>query len=274
MYKPIQQSDLYLILHRTREIADRPYFLFVAFILSCLSEVAEPDDEDDEPWDIEKIWGTAIPSKIFFSVYNNAYTQFIEALDNGNQIDIWGKSYSIRHSKNCNKDLLHQIFMFKGMCDGREEVLIERYAILDVTVKQFSFDELRSNKDYLKRVCYLAEDDDDNGWDKLTDMEVVMYLWACFFKDTENGSDIADDGIDRYVNFRAKYKEFLYTTRKEEQECWNTKAQEKEFANSIYLFNADSVQRWNVKHKQKSVISEVDKEEAQQYWEQTFFLPF
>lgn len=270
-YRTYSQTEIYQILHQTREIADKPYMLYVAFVLSCLSEVLESEDEDNEmPWSVDNIWGAALPYEVFTAIYTSAFTQFLDALQNGYPLDVWGKSISIRKAKSCNIDLLHNIFHFKGMYEsGTEEVVIEQSRIYNVSNVLCSKEEQKDNWNYLRQVIYLAEDDD--GWYKLTDMEVTMYLWAVFYK-TQLKNTKAPNDPSAYSNFRAKYSEDLVTTYKEEHDCWIDGCKETNIPNTYFLFNASNVRDWNIKHHQESYVDAVSIDAATDYWYDKFFV--
>lgn len=270
-YKPYSQADLYQIIHDTRSIADRPYMLYAAYMLSELKDAVEPD-EAENGWSVDDIWGCTLPKKTFETIAQDVYEQFVFCLDNDERIDIWGKPYSIRNGRKCDRSRLKDTIDFE-LEDG--QYTISRYGVIDVGNEVFSKDELLDNKLFLKRVVMLAEDDEHDGWDKLTDMEVAVYLWALFVRKTQQFQEHTDN-LDRtlYARFRSKYKSDLYTTKEDEIACWNTKSAAEEKPGTIYLFCANKVRKWNMKHNQRSYVGDVDEKAADDYWYRNFFCPF
>lgn len=257
-YKPYSEYELHLLFTEPREISDRPYLLHAAYLLSCLFEAFEPEDDEELPF--EKCWGWKIPKTVLESIVKNANEQFIFASKNGTQIDVWGQSFSIRKVNAYDPKRLHMIFDFEQSGDN--------YITAPQGIKNLAGDyqskahkivkaEYEDNKEYLRKVIMTAEDDADNGWDKLTDMEVTMYLWALFYRKYENENDL---------EFRTKFKNDLYTSEKDDQQCWNDVAKLYMKPHGLYTFSANKVRAWNKQHGQQSIIDNVDSAKADDYW--------
>lgn len=261
-YEPYSDYDIHLFFSEPREISDRPYMLHAAFLLSCLFESYTPDEdeEEDEQPRLEDTWGWKIPKTVLHSIVKNANEQFIEASDNGTQIDVWNRAFSIRKVNAYDKTRLGDIFDFPS--DGDDYVVVKTGVMnlagaFTSNAREEVANELQDNRSYLRKVIMVAEDDAHNGWDKLTDMEVTMYLWAIFYRKHENDNDL---------RFRNLYKQDLYTTEADDRQCWNAVAQLGSKPHGLYTFSACKVREWNEQHKQASIIDSVDKEKADDYW--------
>lgn len=257
-YEPYSDYDIHLFFSEVREISDRPYMLHAAFLLNCLFEAYEPDEEDDV--DLEHTWGWKIPQSVLKSIVKNANEQFIYASDHGTQIDIWDKGYSIRKVNAYDKTRLDKIFNFPT--DGNDYIVCKEGVInlvepstLDAHAKVKA--EFFDNKAYLRKVVMTAEDDAHNGWDKLTDIEVTLYLWAIFYRKHEEENEL---------RFREMFKKDLYTTSNDDAQCWNDLAQLRQRPCGLYTFSASKIREWNKQHQQASIIDNVDEEKANNYW--------
>lgn len=252
-YARYTDYDLHLLFSEVRSISDNPYMLHAAFLLSCLFEAYTPDEDNDLETSMEHTWGWKIPGNILNSIVKNANEQFIYASENGLQIDIWDKGYSIRKAKSYDKDKLNDIFDFQH--DG-DDYIVSKNGVMNLSENmgcstyEDAKNDFQDNKTYLRKVIMVAEDDLHDGWDKLTDMETTLYLWATFFHKNKNSN---------YGNFRKALSKELYTTEQEDQACL---AKE----HGLYIFSAKKIRAWNMRHKQKSVIDETDKDKADNYW--------
>lgn len=259
-YEPYNDYDIHLFFSEVREISDRPYMLHAAFLLSCLFEAYTPDDEEEDNPDLEHTWGWKIPKDILESIVKNANEQFIEASAQGVTIDIWGKRYSIRKANAYDKSRLNMIFQFPT--DG-ENYVVSKNGIMNLA-GSFSADahtevknEFADNKSYLRKVVMTAEDDAHGGWDKLTDIETTMYLWAVFYRKQE---------MENETLFREKFSKDLYTTPEDDRQCWNAVAILNNKPNGLYTFSAAKIREWNKQHRQRSIIDTIDTTKADDYW--------
>lgn len=258
-YEPYSDYDIHLFFSEVREISDRPYMLHAAFLLNCLFEAYTPDDEEEDV-NLEHTWGWKIPQNVLKSIIKNANEQFIYASDHGTQIDIWDKGYSIRKVNAYDKTRLDKIFNFPT--DGDDYIVCKEGIMnlvepsnLDVHDKVKS--ELTDNRTYLRKVIMTAEDDTHNGWDKLTDMEVTLYLWAIFYRKYEDENDL---------RFRQTFQKDIYTTSNDDRQCWNDLAQLRQKPCGLYTFSASKIREWNTQHQQQSIIDNVDNKKADDYW--------
>lgn len=258
-YEPYSDYDLHLLFSEVREVSDRPYMLHAAFLLSCLFEAYTPDEDEEAP-DLEHTWGWKIPKTVLDGIIKNANEQFVYASDHGTQIDIWDRGFSIRKVNAYDKRRLGGIFDFPP--DG-DDYIVCKEGVLNL-VERSGLDahkevrgEFADSKLYLRKVIMVAEDDAHNGWDKLTDMEITLYLWALFYRKYEE---------ENAVRFRELFRKDLYTTASDDEQCWNAVAQLRQKPNGLYTFSANKVRKWNEQHQQKSIIDSTDEDKANDYW--------
>lgn len=259
-YEPYSDYDIHLFFSEPREVSDRPYMLHAAFMLSCLFEAYTPDDDEDEQPKLEETWGWKIPKSVLNSIVKNANEQFIYASDHGTQIDVWDKSFSIRKVNAYDKTRLGEIFDFPT--DG-DDCVVTKTGVLNLAgnfkseANENVKNEFADNKSYLRKVIMVAEDDDNDGWDKLTDMEVTMYLWALYYRKHES---------DNEIEFRGLFKKDLYTSLSDDKSCWNAVAVLGSKPHGLYTFSACKVREWNKAHNQPSIIDSIDAQKAEDYW--------
>lgn len=257
------ESDLNLLLHEPWEISDRPYMLHAAYALSCLFEVTEPvDDDEDKPFTRDDIWGCTVPKKILERLVADIAESFNDAARNGKRIDVWGKSYSIRKCNAYDPKRIHLIFDFQ-LKDGeyiisKDGIMNLHGPVIDMLKKyELTLDEARANKLYLRQIIRLAEDDRGGGWNKLTDMEIILYCWALFYSKHQS---------DNILEFQNIYKDYMYVGMDEIRSCLTDKALFMERPQGLYTFSERKVKEWNIGARQKSYASEISKEEADDYW--------
>ena len=255
-YGSYDDLELYQLMNEPWEVTDRPYLLHAAYALSCLSEALEDDDEEDEK---KEIWGKTIPERILKSVVKNAAQNFNDAADNGTRIDVCGRAFSVRKVNAYDRKRLEDIFDFP-LQDGEYTVTKEGVKKL-ADGEHFSFqknkENFNANKTFLRKVIMLAEDDKNDGWDKLTDMEVAVYCWAKYYHKYQNDNDLM---------FAEKYKNYLYVSMKEIFACLNEYSAKTNRLHGMYCFDYEKVMDWNEKNGQDSFIDEITDQEAEDYW--------
>lgn len=259
-YEPYSKYDIHLLFAEPRSISDQPYMLHAAFMLSCLFEAYTPDEDEEELPKLEDTWGWTIPKSILEKIVKNANEQFIYAMENSTQIDIWDRGFSIRKAKTCDKSRLNDIFDFPTEDDNyvvTQSGIMNLAGYSEESANAQNREEFSYNKSYLRKVVMVAEDDEHDGWDKLTDMEVTMYLWALYYRKYKTNDN---------EGFRKHFKLDLCTTPEDDQACWNAVAAIKSKPHGLYTFSARKVREWNQQHGQKSIIDSVDEKQAEDYW--------
>ncbi len=261
-YPSYSETDLYLFTERTRDISRNPYQLFAAYIISALTDLIHDDPDDDQnPF----IWGKTVPVDVFDRFYQSAVNDFIEAKENGLTVDVKGKPYTIRNSTKIDNGKLFEAFQFPAY-EG--EYSICKMGVKNVEENPTTFDEqrkaLKDDNIYLKKIIFLAYDDDNDGWDKLTDMEVAAYVWAFHMaKALRNNQPINDKYI---ANWYLECKKYVDMPLKEIRSTWNDRVKVAEIADSICVFSADKIREWNKANNQSSIVDDVGDEDAENYW--------
>lgn len=261
-YPSYSDTDIYLFTERTREISRNPYQLFAAYIIMALTDLIHNDPDDDQnPF----IWGKSMPTEVFDRFYQSAIKDFMEAKENGLPIDINGKPYTIRNSAKIDEQRLLDAFQFP-VYDG--EYSICKQGVKNVEENPVTFtDQRKALKDdslYLRKIIYLAYDDDNDGWDKLTDIEVATYVWAFHMaKALRTNQPINDRYI---VNWWQECRKYVDMPLKEIRSTWNDRVKVAEIADSICVFSADKIREWNKANNQESIVDDVSDETAENYW--------
>lgn len=259
-YKKFTDTELYELMNEPWEVADRPYLLHAAYALSCLYETLVPDNDDE----IENfsIWGQKIPEKVLKSIVKNVAENFIGAARNGGRIDINGKGYSIRKVNAFNPAILTEIFDFP--LENGEYTIVKEGVRSLATVECMSYqddkEQFTKNRWFLRAVILIAEDDKNNGWDKLTDMEIAVYCWAQFYHKYGNNNE---------TQFISEYKDYLYVGKRDMIGCWTDYAEKAERPNGLYTFDYLKVMQWNKGSNQKSIVDRISEQEAEDYWYDT-----
>lgn len=260
-YQPYQQSDLDILLHEPWEVSDNPYMLHAAYALNSLYDLCFGDDDEEEK-SPDDIWESKIPQNLMKHLAEDIAADFIDAATNRKPIKIWGKTYSIRKVNAYDKKRLPLIFDFL-LQNG--EYIITKEGFLNLagpthdSLKKYetTCEQAQANREYLRQIIKLAEDDENNGWDKLTDMEIAVYCWALFYNKYQTAN---------WVQFCSEYKDYLYVSEKEIKGCFTEKATLRQSPVGMYTFSRDKVIEWNNVNHQKSVASSIPIQEAEDYW--------
>lgn len=252
MSQPYTDFELYQIIRDTREICDKSYMLFAAFAISSLQELVADDDG-------QEIWGAKVPQKILDKFVLNIAEDFDSAAKNRLPVVIFGKSFSIRRPNTfCAKNLL-KIFSFP-LENGYYTIVkdgIMNLGSSELPKTKEAKAELRESRDYFRKIVKVAEDDENDGWDKLTDMEAGYYCWGLFFCKTLR---------DSFTEFYQQYKDYIGLSETELKKGLNEKAKIMGTTQGLYSFSAKAIRNWNEANGQVSIVDEVSSEEASDYW--------
>lgn len=261
-YEPYSASDIDVLLHEPWEVRDQPYRLHASFALNSLCEVCTPETDDDQEFTPDDMWGCKVPKSIIDRLTEEIAADFNDAAEHYKPVRIWGKPYSIRKINSYDHKRLNLIFNFP--VEGNDYI-ITKEGILDLSgvvpdiLKKYEVtrEQAAVNRTYLRQIIKLAEDDANNGWDKLTDMEIVVYCWAMFYNKHQ---------CNNFVVFKEEYKDYIYVKESDIVSCFNEKAISCQRPVGMYTFSFEEVQNWNTANHQKSFVSEITKEEADNYW--------
>lgn len=245
------------------EISDQPFMLHAAFALSTLYDICVPDEEEE--FSPDDLWGCSVPKNILDRLVLDLETDFNDAATKYKPVKIWGKTYSIRKVNSYDRTRLHLIFNFP-LVDG--EYVITKEGVLDLrggnpsglSAFEVSKEQSQANRTYLRQIIMLAENEKENGWDLLTDMEVIIYCWALFYNKHQ---------FDNFLQFKNEYKDYLYADDSEILWCLNEKSSLRKQPVGMYAFSKDKVQQWNEANGQPSEAIKIPVQEADDYWYNT-----
>lgn len=260
-YQPYNTQDLYILMHEPWEIADQPYKLHAAFALSCLIDLLEPEDEEEE-FKPEDIWGKELPKQMVDRLAKDIAEDFNDAASTRVPITINGRKFTIRKVNAYDKTRLTNIFRFESvgdLCIIRPEGIQNLLGEVNPELETYEVTrhESKKNRTYLRQIIKLAEDDDSNGWDKLTDMEIVYYCWGLFYRKFES---------DNFKHFLSEYKDHIYVSPEEIIKCFNSKSELRGRPVGLCPFSYDKIQKWNDWNGQISEAINISCEEADDYW--------
>lgn len=268
-YMTFSEADLYLMMQRTGEINRDPYKLFVAFILSNISDCIEEEEENKiSPFLRMPIWGQRVPEDIYNIMYKNCLEDFKEAIANKTTIDIYGKPYMVRKADGIDMEKLADSFQFP-VFDGYVSICKNGVKNVNVEVGKFNAvkQRLKDDLDYIRKIIYFAEANDD-GWDSLTDMEVVAYLWALYIsKAIRKNIKINDKWMVDW--YKKRVCEYVSVPLREIQSAWSDRIKIVEHADTVCVFSSVKIRDWNRRKHQKSCVDGVSSEDAENYWYET-----
>ena len=259
-YLPYDVSDIDTLLNEPWEISDQPFMLHAAYALNCLYDIVAP--EDDEEFAPDDIWGNKIEKKILDRLVLDIQDDFNDAATNRKPVRIWDRSYTIRKVNAYDHSRLHLIFNFpieNGEYIITKEGVLNLAGVTDPLLKPYevSKEQAQINRTYLRQIIMLAEDDENNGWDQLTDMEIIVYCWALFYNKYQ---------FDNFIQFKKEYKDYLYVTEREIFDCLNEKSTLRQKPVGMYAFSYEKIQEWNKNHEQISAADKIPASKAEDYW--------
>ncbi len=264
-YQPFSPSDIEILMREPWEVSDQPYMLHAAFALSTLYDICIPDNEDEEEFALDDIWECTVPKNILDRLVKDLETDFNDAATKYKPVKIWGKTYSIRRINSYDRSRLHMIFNFP-LENG--EYVITKEGVMDLrgiipselSAYEISKEQAQANRTYLRQIIMLAENDAENGWDQLTDMEIIIYCWALFYNKHQ---------FDNFLQFKNEYKDYLYVTDTDILKCLNEKSTLRKQPIGMYAFSKDKVTKWNEANDQPSKAIQIPVSEAEDYWYET-----
>lgn len=264
-YPTLSDYDLRILKERTRDISASPYRLFLAFVLSSISDALEPDDIEEDIR--QSVWGRTIPVDIFDRMFNSCLDDFVEAIQNHITIEVFGKPYSIRNAKSVSIEKLAESVQFPVYND---EYSICKMGFKNVESEQLSDfasqrRELKDDLAYIRKIIYLANDDYNDGWNKLTDIELAAYLWVYYTARAVAKQRRINDKymVEWYQKRLLKYANLPMATIRS---MWSSRVKIVEQADSITTFSAEKMRKWNEENRQSSEIDNISNEEADNYW--------
>lgn len=265
-YPPYELQELRTIIHEPWEVADQPYRLHASYAIQALFETLynEEDEEEETPDRYDNYWGNTIPKNTIDRLVRDIAEDFNDAAANYKPIRIKSRRYTIRKVNAYDRNRLTQIFNFPSVGD---DYLIVPEGVMNLenslgTVIDnhvINQEQSKKNRNYLRQIIKLAEDDESAGWDRLTDIEILIYCWAAYYNKHQT---------DNLKEFKNLYKDYIYVSDFDIKACLNEKSALREKPCGMYAFSYDRVKEW---HKARGIVSEAEKipiKEAEDYWYQ------
>lgn len=245
------ETDIEILLNNPGEVSDRPYLLFTSYALNAVRNLVITDDDDED----QEMWGETVDKDVF----DKFLSELVEDFMSSSAVTIQSHRYTIRRASSIERERLSHVFSFR-VRNGC--YVIEKDGIVNINEgddRSYSDAkaEMLANKEYLRKVIMVAEDDEHDGWSKLTDMEVAMYCWALYWNKNK---------INDIEGFQKKYRSWHSLTDGELRKGWSEQFKERGIPGGMYTFSAEKVRKWNELHDQESVIDRVDKNAADDYW--------
>ena len=270
-FKPYDKSLLKEMLSDPRCIRNNPYLIFIAYFWDKLKdylyqyEFAEEEPEDTPEYDDYTIDGKSIGINIFETILGACMEDIVSAQKNRLTVRINDKPFRVNKFPEIDTAALPKFFNFEEHDDmvtislDKVNTYIPTGDDYEMTVGQ----QTKNSRSYFHKIVYLVENDDE-GWDKLTDIEAVAYTWAVKMAKYESKDAVAC--MPEILKF-VKYvdREICDMDIESLPDCW---IHDFNLAKVIIdaQFSATLMEKWNKKHKQKSYIDEIDDEKAKEFW--------
>ena len=241
------EREINYIINRTRAISSNPNQLYAAYAISCLSEYLVEDGAIDD------MWGMEIDIDNLCKLLEDTYLDFTSAMSNNIPITIFGNQYTIRNKNQFASQSAGSIFDF-DISNGMALISKGKIRNIELVVEKESTADIRL---FFRKIVCLAEDDVNDGWNKLTDMEIVFYCWGMFYY-----SDLKCD----FCSFMSKYSDYIYVNEDEIKKVWSDNCIKSGRLNGIFAFSKRKIEQFNKEHSQKSFVDTISKEQAESYW--------
>lgn len=260
-YKPLSLADLNEIINKPSEVTTNPYKLFTAFAIDGLFDMCVLDEEEEQD-SYKNYWGWCVPKGLLDNLIMDLADEFNDCAAKHKPLFINKKPYTIRKANQYDSKRLCHVFAFP-LKDGEYQILPE--CIMDLSDENGSetsdFDhereEAQRNRNYLRQVIYLAEDDDNDGWAALTDMEMIMYSWALFYSKYQSNN---------FRQFLSEYHSYINVDEDDIKCCLNDRSIKRGEPIGIYAFSAKKVEAWHKRNGFTSQAIKVSPQTAEDYW--------
>lgn len=270
-FKRYDKPLLKEMLRDPRGVRNDPYLIFVAYFWDKLKdylyqyEFAEEEPEDALEYDDYTINGKDIGINVFGTILDACMEDIISAQQNRLTVRINDKPYRVNKFPEIDQAALPRFFDF-DVHDDLVTISLDKvntYIPTDGDYEMSIDQQTRSSRSYFHKIVYLVENDDE-GWDKLTDIEAVAYTWAVKMAKYEGKEAVACMPeilkFVKYVN-----KELCDMDIENLPDCWVHDFNMAKLTIDAQ-FSATLMKKWNKKHKQKSYIDEIDDEKAKEFW--------
>ncbi len=269
---PISGWKLDELLRNPESARKDPYLLFIARVWYEMKDMLYDDAaEYTEPENLQQfddfdITGMEINRLTFETIVRSCAEDIVSAQENGLVVRVYDKPYRLSKKIIADYDILvNDIFKFPSCSYNDDSLIISPKCIMvpaDDSEGKLE-DEIRKSRQFMHKIVWLVENDRD-GWDKLTDMEAVVYVWAVKMARLE-GAEIKNS-IRQFLKTIYIIKRDIGDMSMEDVTgCWNTDPKNSEI-HVQFQFSVSAVQAWNRLNGQESVIDNVDTEESEKFW--------
>ncbi len=276
MMKLIDTWRLNELMNNPSVARKQPYQLFVAWVLYKIRvEIYQIRYSDEEPgvapcFEDFSVFDKLIDETTFNCILESCAEDIISFQQNSLVVKINDKPYRVPKSPVLDYNILtNEIFKFKhvDVPGDLPSVHITRDCIYTVPSEDeeqdTSKDELKNSRKFFKKIVFTANHTDD-GWELLTDMEAVVYMWAVKMAkhDGKLVRDVAGDVMKLVDKISEDIADFTLT---DIVECWNKDFKSSEVSVDSQ-FSVTKVMEWNDANMQKSIVQSVDDECAENFW--------
>ncbi len=250
---------------------NNPYLMFIAYTWNKIKEdiyqnLYEDEDPETVPdYDDFEIDGMECNAVVMRIIIESCASDLIAAQQNGLVLKIGGRPYRTPKTPAADRfTLCNRIFCFQRKDDI---VRISKSDIMTVVMpddsKTFMDIELENSMAMAHRILFLVETRKE-GWDMLTDVEAVVYAWTIRMARYQ-GMRIKDI-VNEVLRFVDYIKDGISEMELDElSDLWidnfNTAT-----VSADSQFSASKVDEWNRRYGMKSVLQEIDQEEADEFW--------
>ena len=257
-YYPYSQYELDKIINRVGEIANNPHMLFTAYAISNLCDLVV-DEECDETANIAVIWGATVPIRIIDHMVKDIVLEFVSAIENDLQVMVFGQWRTIRNAERVNTKALSNIFNFSV---ENECYIIAQDGIMNLdNITILPYEERKNMRidtlEYFRKIVYVVETDENDGWYKLTDMEAAFYCWGFYY---------AQHHDDNLQKFFTKYSKNLNLELDEIKKGCGEQKEMGFRTKGLLTFTANAIRKWNKANQVSSIIDQQDSDKADEYW--------
>lgn len=257
-YRKLAPDEVSALVGDPKRYKSDPKMLFLAYLLSAIYEATAEEDEEGEIAPRESVWNAEMPEHTMRGMVEDLIEDYCDCARNYKSVRVWGTSCAIRSGRSVNPEMLKGMVELEadnGICSVSAECLY--YPDKGEVPGVHRASPESENREYFKKIVYMAEEESGDGWNRLTDMEVLAYCWGRFANDNPEG---------RWSAFRFEYSDYICVSDREVGKCFSKRSEEAGTPRGMIAFSARGIMDWNESHGQKSDIPKVSADEAGEYW--------
>lgn len=270
-FRPYDQDLLETILTHPEMARKNVWWLFTTYFWNRLKdemydiETDGQDIEDMVEYDDYELDGQLIAKDDLRMLLEGSVDDFMAAAESGLTIRICDKPYRIPKNENLSADILkNKIFRF-GSHGDLMAVITKQYIQEPYDKNEMNTvgKERKDSRMFFKKLVWLV-DNTDEGWDNLTDIEAAAYTWGIKMAKYEGKyvREVSDIALKTFDYIDRKVAEF---TPDELTDCWiddYTCA----MVSIDTQFSARKMLEWAEANGQKSIVSRIPDNKADDYW--------